>query len=141
MRSRQSSGRAVVRVWICPGVSPRCTGISAWISKGQRCAGAGRRYRDADVTGVFLREMISLVDVRDFGAVGDGVTDDSAAFEAADQAAGGRRVYVPQGTYHLGENTSMASEMDFEGTVTMPDDKMLLLTKSFDLASLYFGLW
>ncbi|WP_037317071.1 glycosyl hydrolase family 28-related protein [Ruegeria halocynthiae] len=86
-----------------------------------------------DVTGVFLREMISIVDVRDFGAVGDGVTDDSAAFEAADQAAGGRRVYVPQGVYHLAENTSMASEMDFEGTVTMPDDKMLLLTKNFDL--------
>lgn len=86
-----------------------------------------------DVTGVFLREMISIVDVRDFGAIGDGVTDDSAAFEAADQAAGGRRIYVPQGTYHLGENTSIASEMDFEGTVTMPDDKMLLLTKNFDL--------
>ncbi len=88
-----------------------------------------------DVTGVFLREMISIVDVRDFGAVGDGLTDDSAAFEAADQAAGGRRVYVPQGSYLLAETTSMASEMDFEGTVTMPDDKMLLLTKNFDLPS------
>lgn len=86
-----------------------------------------------DVTGVFLREMISVVDVRDYGAIGDGVTDDSAAFEATDQAAGGRRVYVPQGTYHLAENTSMTSEMDFEGTVTMPDDKMLLLTKDFHL--------
>ncbi|WP_171169098.1 glycosyl hydrolase family 28-related protein [Ruegeria sp. HKCCA0370] len=86
-----------------------------------------------DVTGVFLREMISVVDVRDYGAIGDGVTDDSAAFEAADQAAGGRRVYVPQGTYHLAENTSMTSEMDLEGTVTMPDDKMLLLTKDFHL--------
>ncbi|WP_298850434.1 glycosyl hydrolase family 28-related protein [uncultured Ruegeria sp.] len=86
-----------------------------------------------DVTSVFLREMISVVDVRDYGAIGDGVADDSAAFEAADQAAGGRRVYVPQGTYHLAENTSMASEMDFEGTVTMPDDKMLLLTKDFHL--------
>ncbi|MES0826355.1 glycosyl hydrolase family 28-related protein [Ruegeria sp. SCP11] len=86
-----------------------------------------------DVTGVFLRNLISLVDVRDFGAVGDGVTDDTAAFEAADQAANGRRVFVPEGTYFLAENTSMASEMDFEGIVTMPDDKMLLLTKNFDL--------
>lgn len=86
-----------------------------------------------DVTSVFLREMISIVDVRDFGAVGDGVTDDSAAFEAADRAANGRRVYVPEGVFHLGENTSMASEVDFEGTVTMPADKMLLLTKNFDL--------
>ncbi|WP_170530035.1 glycosyl hydrolase family 28-related protein [Ruegeria arenilitoris] len=86
-----------------------------------------------DVTGIFLRDMISLVDVRDYGAFGDGVTDDSAAFEAADQAAGGRRIYVPQGTYHLAQDVGLDAEVDFEGTVTMPDDKMLLLTKSFDL--------
>ncbi|WP_170789782.1 glycosyl hydrolase family 28-related protein [Ruegeria lacuscaerulensis] len=86
-----------------------------------------------DVTGVFLRDMISLVDVRDFGAVGDGVADDTSAFVAADQAAGGRRVFVSEGTYLLTENTTIASEIEFEGTVTMPDDKMLLLTKNFDL--------
>ncbi len=86
-----------------------------------------------DVTSVFLRDMIGLVDVRDFGAVGDGVTDDSAAFEAADQAANGRKVYVPQGEFRLEENTNMASEVSFDGTVTMPVDKMLLLTKNFDL--------
>lgn len=87
----------------------------------------------SDVTEVFLRDMISLVDVRDYGAVGDGVTDDSAAFEAADQAANGRRVYIPQGTYFLGQDVGLESEVDFEGTVTMPDDKMLLLTKNYDL--------
>ena len=87
----------------------------------------------ADVTSIFLREMISTVDVRDYGAIGDGVVDDSAAFEAADQAASGRRIFVPKGTYLLAQNTSMSSEMDFEGTITMPDDKMLLLTKNFDL--------
>ncbi len=86
-----------------------------------------------DVTSVFLRDLIGLVDVRDFGAVGDGVTDDSAAFEAADQAANGRKVYIPQGEFRLEENTNMASEVAFDGTVTMPVDKMLLLTKNFDL--------
>ncbi|MEX0329613.1 MAG: glycosyl hydrolase family 28-related protein [Ruegeria sp.] len=86
-----------------------------------------------DISGVFLRDMLGVVDVRDFGAVGDGVTDDSAAFEAADQAANGRRIYVPQGTYLLNENVSLASDVDFDGTVIMPDDRMLLLTKSFDL--------
>ena len=86
-----------------------------------------------DITGVFLRDLISLVDVRDFGAIGDGVVDDSAAFEVADQAANGRRVFVPEGTYLLAQNTSMSSEVEFEGTVTMPDDKMLLLRKNFDL--------
>ncbi|WP_171124604.1 glycosyl hydrolase family 28-related protein [Ruegeria sp. HKCCA4707] len=86
-----------------------------------------------DVTGVFLRDMISLVDVRDFGAVGDGVADDTDAFEAADQAASGRRVFVSEGTYFLAQSVTLSSEVEFEGTVTMPDDKMLLLTKNYNL--------
>lgn len=86
-----------------------------------------------DITSAFLRDMLSLVDVRDYGAVGDGVTDDSAAFLAADAAAAGRRVLVPAGVYHLAQTVSMASEVVFEGTVVMPDDAMLLLTRSFDL--------
>lgn len=86
-----------------------------------------------DITSAFLRDMLSLVDVRDYGAVGDGVTDDSAAFELADAAADGRRVLVPAGTYFLGDTVNFSSDVVFEGTVTMPDDKMLLLTKNFDL--------
>ncbi|MGJ8556337.1 MAG: right-handed parallel beta-helix repeat-containing protein, partial [Sulfitobacter geojensis] len=35
-----------------------------------------------DVTSVFLRDMISIVDVTDFGALGNGNTDNTAAFEA-----------------------------------------------------------
>lgn len=86
-----------------------------------------------DVTGVFLRDMLSLVDVRDYGAVGDGVTDDAAAFEAADAAAAGRRVFVPEGSYFLGETVNIQSEIEFEGTVSMPVDKMLVLTKNYNL--------
>ncbi|MHC0054818.1 glycosyl hydrolase family 28-related protein [Actibacterium sp. D379-3] len=86
-----------------------------------------------DVTSVFLREMMDWVDVRDYGAVGDGVTDDRAAFEAADAAAAGRGVLVPGGTYYLGGHMTFESEVRFEGTVTMPDDRRLTLTKNFDL--------
>ncbi|GAB5438805.1 glycosyl hydrolase family 28-related protein [Falsiruegeria mediterranea] len=86
-----------------------------------------------DVTSVFLRDMIGIVDVRDYGAVGDGSTDDSAAFEAADDAANGRTVFVPEGTYHLADSVTFVSEVSFEGKVTMPTDRMLLLTKNFDL--------
>ena len=86
-----------------------------------------------DITSIFLRDMLSQVDVRDYGALGDGSTDDSAAFEAADAAADGRRVFVPAGSYHLAESVTLQSDVIFEGTVTMPTDRMLLLTKSFDL--------
>jgi hypothetical protein len=43
-----------------------------------------------------LRESVS---VKDFGAVGDGITDDTAAINAALVAAAGSTVYVPAGTY------------------------------------------
>lgn len=88
-----------------------------------------------DVTGVFLRDMINVVDVRDFGAVGDGATDCSAAFEAADQAAEGRKILVPAGVYSLSNSVSLNSPVEFEGTVTMPSNKVFILAKSFDLPS------
>ena len=86
-----------------------------------------------DVTRVFLRDMIGVVDVRDFGAVGDGTSDDHAAFEAADAAAAGREVLVPEGDYFLGDSVTLQSRARFVGTVTMPDDKVLTLTRNFDL--------
>ena len=88
-----------------------------------------------DVTSFFLRDMLSLVDVRDYGAVGDGVFDNADAFEAADAAAAGRRVLVPAGSYHLGDTVTFNSPVVFEGTVSMPVAKMLVLTRNFDLPS------
>lgn len=88
-----------------------------------------------DITEAFLREMLAEVDVRDFGAVGDGVTDDSAAFAAADVAAAGATVLVPQGTYFLASNVTFDNRVRFEGTLNMPADKVLVLQKNFDFVS------
>ncbi len=88
-----------------------------------------------DVTGAYLRDMMSMVDVTDYGAVGDGVTDNTAAFTAANSAADGRRILVPAGEFHLGSTVSLGHEVVFEGTVTLPDDEMLLLTRNFDFPS------
>lgn len=88
-----------------------------------------------DATEVFHRTMMDWVDVRDYGAIGDGVTDDTAAFEAADTAAAGRRVLVSAGTYYLADHVTFESEARFEGTVTMPTDKRLTLTRNYDLPS------
>ena len=47
-------------------------------------------------------KLLEFVSVKDFGAVGDGVTDDTAAFSAATaeiNAAGGGHLIIPDGTY------------------------------------------
>ena len=86
-----------------------------------------------DVTDVFHTDMMNWVDVRDYGALGDGTTDDSAAFEAADNAANGRRVLVSKGSYFLAQSVEINSRIQFEGQLVMPTAAILSLTKDFDL--------
>ncbi len=88
-----------------------------------------------DITQVFLREMMDWVDVRDYGAKGNGVANDAAAFNAADAAADGRWVLVPEGTYRLASSVSMDSRVRFEGTITQPDEEWLILKRNFDYNS------
>ena len=57
--------------------------------------GTGATTRTVDAK---LKDTVS---VKDFGAVGDGVTDDTAAFNAAITAAGTRNVYVPGSSYAI----------------------------------------
>ncbi len=88
-----------------------------------------------DITSVFLRDLMDWVDVRDFGAKGDGVTDDAAAVEAADAAAAasGRSVVFSKGVYFLNADVTLDALARFEGTVTMPVDKRLAMTRGFNL--------
>lgn len=55
-----------------------------------------------------LLSLIALlsVNVRDYGATGDGVTDDAPAFRAAFAAGAGGDVYVPDGIYALGRDAA-----------------------------------
>ncbi|PHQ97993.1 MAG: hypothetical protein COB39_09585 [Marinosulfonomonas sp.] len=86
-----------------------------------------------DITSAFLRDMMDWVDVKDYGAIGDGVANDQPAFEAADAAANGRRVLISSGTYYLADHVTFENPVRFEGTVVMPVDKRLVLSKNFDL--------
>ncbi|MBZ4021396.1 hypothetical protein CKO11_02825 [Rhodobacter sp. TJ_12] len=85
-----------------------------------------------DVTDAFLREMMDWVDVRDFGAVGDGLTNDRAAFAAADAAAQGRAILVPEGRYYIGSSILINAPVRFTGTLVMPVAARLALAGSFD---------
>jgi len=89
--------------------------------------------RIEDVTNIFHRKMMDWVDVRDYGAIGDGVTDDRAAFVAADTAAAGREVMVPAGTYYISSSMTINNPIRFEGKLSMPDGARLSLKQNFDL--------
>ncbi|VDC22313.1 glycosyl hydrolase family 28-related protein [Pseudogemmobacter humi] len=86
-----------------------------------------------DVTLVFLRELADVVDVRDYGARGDGTTNDMAAFQRADAAAQGRTVLVPAGTFAVNGNLTVNAPIRFVGTLVMPAANRLVLTRNFDL--------
>ncbi len=88
--------------------------------------------RIEDVSRFWLSEKLGVVDVRDYGALGDGSTDDLAAFEAAADAAEGRTVLVPEGSYRIGGHLSIPGPVRFEGTLVMEDDHRLLLQSGYD---------
>lgn len=59
-----------------------------------------------------LRESIS---VKDFGAVGDGVADDTAAIQAAIDAAGAGDVWMPKGNYKITAKLKLPSGCRLRG--------------------------
>ncbi|MGB0798284.1 MAG: glycosyl hydrolase family 28-related protein [Planktomarina sp.] len=88
-----------------------------------------------DVSGAYVDQLIGAVDVRDYGAIGDGVTDDHDAFEAADTAADGREILVPRGDYYIGGSIAFQNRVRFVGKLSMPDHARLTLLKDFNLPS------
>ncbi len=86
-----------------------------------------------DITSAFIEDKLNTVDVRDYGAVGNGSTDDSAAFQAADTAALGRTVLVSKGIYRLNSNMTFNNRVLFEGKLSMPSNVRLACTRNYDL--------
>lgn len=93
-------------------VFPQTVGSTSGSSLvGHIAAGTGATARTVQTK---LRDMVS---VKDFGAVGDGVTDDTSAFTAA--AASGGVVTVPPGAYFLASDVSAANvHFLIHGTIT-----------------------
>jgi len=74
-----------------------------WGKDGERWDPAGRLtdysyagYRRGEQP---LPQLAPAVNVKDFGAVGDGAADDTAAFQRAVQEAAGKVIFIPPGRY------------------------------------------
>jgi hypothetical protein len=59
-----------------------------------------------------------VVSVKDFGALGDGLNDDSVAIQNAVNAANGGIVLIPEGTYKI--NTTISIDTTGEGDTSVP---------------------
>ena len=68
-------------------------------------SGTGATYRTVQSK---LRDTVS---VKDFGAVGDGVTDDTAAIQAAFNS-GAKSIHFPSGTYYCGQHSTATNIFD-----------------------------
>ncbi|MCL6627968.1 MAG: hypothetical protein K6U00_00025 [Armatimonadetes bacterium] len=69
-----------------------------------------------------LAQQPSQVNVRDFGAKGDGVTDDTAAFQRALEAMAekGGTVFVPIGNYLIKSHLNIPANVTLEGVWKIP---------------------
>lgn len=90
---------------------PSSGGVAAVIGSFLLRSGTGQAWLKtgaADTAWTKLVQSYGWLSVRDYGAVGDGVTDDTAAFQNAmadASAAGGNVVFVPSGTYAITQLT------------------------------------
>ncbi|MBQ2262683.1 MAG: right-handed parallel beta-helix repeat-containing protein [Loktanella sp.] len=84
-----------------------------------------------DVSAEFTRDLVSLVDVRDYGARGDGISNDAPAFAAADADANGRTVIVPAGDYLLAGHVTMQNNVRFVGRIRQGPAHRFILQKGY----------
>lgn len=132
-----AAGRVPYQVWLTSQASYKfilktSTGVTVWseddvdtaVSSAALAASGGSsligflQAGTGAVTRTVQSKLRDVVSVKDFGAVGDGVTDDTAAIQAAIDAifaAGGGEVFFPKGTYLVSAMLEMRNEVSLRG--------------------------
>lgn len=99
--------------------------------------------RNVNMEGEIYSLKISTVSYSDFGAVGDGITDDYEAIKAAHDEANrtGQMVVAEEGkTYYLGQHQtpiSIKTDVDWTGATFIIDDSDILPTSSLRTAAVF----
>ena len=96
-------------------------------SKAEATTGVSFLYGET-AAGAVVKAASGAVNVRDYGAVGDGVANDTAAIQAAIDA--GRGVFIPDGTYKTTALLTMDGGQTFRGE-SITGTKFLVDTPSF----------
>lgn len=98
-------------------------------------------YKLPAVDSVFTNveaKLAETVSVKDFGAVGDGVTDDTAAFNAA-LASGAKNIYFPAGTYRFDSKITYTFPNPSSGSQDTDNiDAVTIFGDGADVVSLYW---
>jgi len=82
-----------------------------------------------------LRENVS---VKDFGAVGNGSTDDRGAISAAQTAAAGNTLLFPAGTYSIASNLTITANCEFQaGAILAPASGVTVTMTGAIVAGVY----
>ncbi len=117
----------------------------AWVQKS--CTELGQDYFCERTQGICVQNATasrennstpSTSSVRDFGAVGDGIKDDGAAFQNALDAAsskkGGGKVFIPAGTYFLNRSLLIGNNTEVYG---MGKESILIRSDVYNLLPWY----
>lgn len=95
------------------GLSLSTTGSSIITSSTFVATKNGTPFTNA-VTRLITDGFGDIINVKDFGATGDGTTDDTAAFQKAYNAVNANgSIYIPQGVYNVGSITPSGTKQIF----------------------------
>ncbi len=86
-----------------------------------------------DVTAHFTALHAGIIDIRDYGAIGDGSFDCTDAIASADEAADGRDLFIPPGDYFIGSKLTIHSPLNCTGRLVADDATPVMLAYRYDL--------
>ena len=107
---------------------------------GYDASGYPVRARGTTASRTLASRFADIVNVKDYGAVGDGETDDTEAFEAAFNAAGTDKVFVPRGIYLV--DSVEFSRLVGDGIIRWPTGKQIAVNNAGTadkIAQTYWG--
>ncbi|CAB4121673.1 Right handed beta helix region [uncultured Caudovirales phage] len=99
-------------------VSAQIAALTATLASptGSLYVGYQAPYTGSVATTVFGK-LAYYISVKDFGAKGDGTTDDTAAIQAAVNACNGKQLYFPFGTYLVSSIIDLVSDLSIVGDI------------------------